>query len=282
MVSKIALEDEEFQAFQKLLLTKCGVFLGEDKKYLIETRLFDLVQTFQGSYKKLLEEVEKKTNRINLQDQILHLLTTHETYWFRDTFFWDTLKLELVPNLISLAQKGGTVSIWCAGCSTGQEPYSLAMLIDELCLKTSNKLFASHFKIIASDFSQEVLNKASLAQYNRFEMFRGLSLERRESYFQKSENDTWILNRNIRDRVKFIPLNLMDNFCPVLDSFHLILCRNVLVYFSSELKEKTLEKLVRTLNPNGFLILGASEVLTSFPKDLIKQDFKGTKYFEKK
>jgi chemotaxis protein methyltransferase CheR len=266
-----ALTPQEFVKIREFLKERCGVELGEDKEYLVKTRLFDWLRESGESFSSLLEQVS--TNPEKFLDKFIHLLTTHETSWFRDLSFWNTLEHHILPQLFRRICRGETVKIWSSGCSTGQEPYSLVLLIEEFCNHHGFSKGVSQFHLRATDISQEVLEGAQRACYTSFEIQRGLSENRRNEYFQP-QGDLWQLNQRFSRRVEFSSLNLIENFPQHFGTFHLILCRNVLVYFASKYKQKVLEKFHQVLHPEGFLFLGASEFLEKHIEGLKKKNLR--------
>jgi chemotaxis protein methyltransferase CheR len=186
-------------------------------------------------------------------------MTTNETLWFRDESCWNALEKDILPALFKkLAYSRDTIHIWIAGCSTGQEAYSLAILIDELSTKLNKPELARHFHIRAMDISESALAVARAARYNDFEIKRGLDLNRRNKYFELDADNYWALRPNIRLRVHFDTINLTRNFS-ALGRFDLILCRNVTIYFTSETRHRILSTMIKMLNQQGKLLIGATE-----------------------
>ncbi|MEK7483666.1 MAG: protein-glutamate O-methyltransferase CheR [Planctomycetota bacterium] len=282
-MENILLTQQEFIKIRDFLKTSCGIFLENDKEYLVKTRLFDLVNEADGNFTKLVEWA--LTNQKGMYQKLIHLLTTHETFWFRDDSFWNTLEKYIFPQLLKKIKRGEDIYIWCAGCSTGQEPYSIAILIDELCKQMQIPFSIERFNILATDISQEVLEKAKRGRYTEFDLRRGISECRKQLYFTPSNDqtlDSWQLHPSISQRVQFRPLNLIDDFMGTHGRFHLILCRNVLVYFAPEFKKSVLSKMANLLNPEGFLFLGASESIENTDDSLKKEEFENGKYYQKR
>ena len=202
----------------------------------------------------------------SLKEQVIDAMTTNETLWFRDIHPYEILRNKLLPELHekSRFQK---LRIWSAACSTGQEPYSISMVIDEF--KQSHAgAFSSGEEILATDISTTVLDQARRGEYEMLALGRGLSQERLHRYFESSPTGSWGIKPHIKSRVRFQSLNLLGPYSS-LGQFDLIFCRNVLIYFSSDVKLEILRKMHKQLRPGGYLLLGASESLSGL-SDLYK------------
>jgi len=270
----------EFTKIKNLLKEYCGVALGDDQAYLVETRLSELCKELEiKTFTELYEEILKDSR--HLLPEVTHLLTTHETSWFRDNSFWNVLKKSILPEMFErLRNNKNSIKIWSAGCSTGQEPYSLAILIDEMCHNQGLTSYIDKFHILGMDISKFAISTAITGIYNTFDTKRGLSEQRRNKYF-KSMGHKWQLHENIRRRVKFGYVNLIDNFSH-LGTFDIVLCRNVIVYFSPEFRKNMIEKIVNVLAKEGILFLGASESLYGYyPDRLQKVEFERGVYMKK-
>ena len=195
-------------------------------------------------------------------------MTTNETMWFRDVYPFDILKNDLFPEL---ANKG-PIKIWSAASSTGQEAYSISMATSEFQQTNPGKL-TSNVEIVGTDISQTVVNQAKQGVYDELSVVRGLSPERRDKFFSKRE-DKWAINQDIAKRARFTELNLLNSYS-LLGKFDIIFCRNVLIYFSSEMKKDILERMAEILKPGGTLILGGSESPTGYTKKFAMKRFSG-------
>jgi len=248
--------------FQRWVATSCGLSLGEDKKYLLETRLARLLQEYQcDSFMDLYRKVSTAPDP-QLRDRIVDAVTTHETLWFRDETLWTALRERVLPELV-VAHPTGPIRIWSAGCSTGQEPYSLAMLIDDWC--TSSRLpgaTASRFEIVATDVSAPALVLAMSGRYDPISMKRGLvgTFERFRSAYFAANGSTGVISPEIRKRVQFLRHSLQDSFAPI-GAVDLVLMRYVTIYFSPEFKVTLWPRVHTILRPFGVLMLGAAETL---------------------
>lgn len=250
---------DEFVLFSKYLEDNCGILLADHKQYLVQSRLNKIMQ--EGSYAGLKELIEqlKRPGQSRLKEQVIDAMTTNETLWFRDTHPYDILKKQLLPEVRD-KKRTQRLRIWSAACSTGQEPYSMSMIIDEF--KQANPdSFAAGEEILATDISSNVLQQARSGEYEMLALGRGLDKERLQRHFKATERGSWIINSDIQSRVRFQSFNLLDQYS-ALGQFDIIFCRNVLIYFSSELKAEILRKMHKQLTPGGYLVLGASESLS--------------------
>ncbi|MBF0451471.1 MAG: protein-glutamate O-methyltransferase CheR [Candidatus Magnetomorum sp.] len=254
------LSKQDFDYIREYIKKNCGIALKDDKKYLIHQRLEPLLKSYQiNSFSELTVQLMKNAST-KLREDIILAMTTNETSFFRDRHPFDTfekLVLEKFKKKFK-EQKGKKFRIWSAGASTGQEPYTIAMLIYEFVEKNKQYGFSlDNFVIAASDISTRALNKAKSATYYDAEINRGLSLDRKLKYFKK-EDKHWQLEQHIRNMVTFYQLNFMDSLSR-MGSFDMIFCRNVLIYFDQNTKKMILQQFHRMLVESGFFILGAME-----------------------
>jgi len=253
------ISDQEYDSFCHYLEDATGIVLGKSKHYLVSSRLNRLMEERQlASYSDLLSHL-KKTVNAGLREQIIDAMTTNETMWFRDTYPYDVLKETILPELAKI--KDRPVKIWSAACSSGQEPYSISMIVQEF-LSTQPSAFPRGLQIVATDISISMLNYCKRAKYDEAAMKRGITEERRRKFFNQSD-DLWEVQHDIRSRVSFRSLNLQQSFTS-LGKFDLIFCRNVLIYFSSEFKTDILTRMGGATNPGGYLYLGSSESPTRY------------------
>ena len=240
----------DYERFRQLLEQQSGILLGEDKQYLVSSRLSQFVKVNQLDSITALNKLLANSGNTSLKQEIIDLMTTNETLWFRDSYPFQFIANKLIPALKNQA----TFRIWCAACSSGQEPYSLAMMLDE-----ASKLAQS--ELVATDLSSRMLEKATSGIYQPIELQRGMPNEKLKRHFSKINGDGWRVNQRLRDKISFKTLNLLS--VPYSNGkFDLIFCRNVLIYFSRENKTRVLNGLVESLKPGGYLFLGASESLT--------------------
>ena len=257
---KAEITPQEYEAFKKFLQDACGILLGENKQYLVKSRLRRIMEENRlNTLGELLERV-KRSGRSSLKEVVIDAMTTNETLWFRDNHPFRILQEKLLPEF---GDKKGAQSlrIWSAACSTGQEPYSVAMIIEEYRRQRPGKL--RDVKITATDISKSVLEAARRGEYEMLAIGRGLSPERQKQFFTPAMNGSWQIRPQIKSMVEFRELNLLERY--MLGKFDIVMCRNVLIYFSAELKKDILTRIQATLKPGGYLILGASESLNGMP-----------------
>jgi chemotaxis protein methyltransferase CheR len=249
-------DDSEYRSFCQFLEQQCGIVLGDSKQYLVKSRLSPLMSRFDiASMSELIAKTMKPSER-QLRAAVIDAMTTNETLWFRDTYPYELLKNKLLPEV----DKGRAVKIWSAASSSGQEPYSIAMSIDEYKRQPSVNS-RSMFSVVGTDISNTMLDICQNAEYDNLALSRGLSPERKKTYFEDSGNGMMRVKADIKRMVNFRHLNLLDSY-HLLGKFDIIFCRNVLIYFSAEVKSQIVNKFAAQLNPNGYLILGASESMS--------------------
>lgn len=235
----------------ELVFEHTGIQLGEQKRYLIETRLLRVLRRYGlPSLAALCQQLQK--NETALICEVVDALTTNETFWFRDQKPFEAFAHSILPE-IAKRKTRPRLDIWSAGCSTGQEPYSLAMLIH------ANPAFHSwRVRILATDVSRTVLAQARAGLYSQLEINRGLPPEFLKKYFVLEKENRWRIVPYLRCMVEFVHHRLQDS-PDRLGQFDLIFCRNVLIYFEPELKKRILEQLSFALCKEGLLCLGGSE-----------------------
>jgi len=250
---------KEYDDFRQFLADVTGIVLGDNKHYLVSSRLNRLMEEQQFSnYDELLKSVESSANS-PLREKVIDAMTTNETMWFRDVYPFEILREELLPEFVK--QKKSSVRVWSAACSSGQEPYSISMVAREFALNNPGSI-TSGVDILGTDISSMMLKYSKQAIYDTSAVKRGLSDERRKKFFNETSGG-WELNHDIRSRVTFRALNLQHSFAG-LGKFDVIFCRNVLIYFSSEFKTEILTRMSEVLNPGGYLLLGSSETPTRY------------------
>jgi chemotaxis protein methyltransferase CheR len=250
---------EDYDRFRAFLEEACGIMLGDNKEYLIASRLSPLFAEYQIPSLGALIDRLKKDQRSGLYERIVDAMTTNETLWFRDAFPFEILKQVILPEQAKARASG--VRIWSAACSSGQEPYSISMTFDEYQRANPGAL-ANNAQIIATDLSPSMLDLARAGTYDASAMARGISDERRRQFFSE-RHGRWELREELRRRVSFRELNLQQGYEP-LGKFQVIFCRNVLIYFSADLKRNILARLAAALQPGGYLFLGAAEAITGY------------------
>ena len=252
----------EYEAFRDFLAKACGILLGDNKQYLVTSRLKRLMANHQiDSLTVLVARLQQLSNRA-LKEEVIDAMTTNETLWFRDTHPFAILKDRLLPELKS---SRGPIKVWSAACSSGQEPYSISMMTEEF-IKANPGTLRQGLDIVATDLSATMLECCKLAEYDSLSLGRGLSPARLKQFFNPLPGGVWQVKPAVSRRVRFQTMNLMDSYAG-LGKFNIVFCRNVLIYFSADLKVDILRRLHGSLLPGGYLILGASESLAGV-KDL--------------
>ena len=254
----------ELTLFSDYISTLSGIHLNASKGYLLETRLVKLLKeteskSFTDLYKKIRADYSKK-----LDQQLLNAMTTNETHFFRDSAPFDLLQHKIIPDLIDKRIPGSDITksplklkIWSAACSTGQEVYSIGIVLKELLGDTTNH----NVTILGTDISDEAVTKASYGYYSLVDIERGLPPVKLNKYFNK-ENDKWKIDDEIRSLATFKKLNLMDDFSH-LGTFDIIFCRNVAIYFSEDKKKILFNRISKLLKPDGALIIGSTESIAT-------------------
>ena len=254
-----ALEKHEFEQLRTLIQTWCGILLDDSKRYLVESRLREIVlESGCASYGDFYQMA--KYGGTGLRDRIIDDMTTNETSWFRDGPFWGTVRQVIIPEALEAARSEGRprVSIWSAACSTGQEPYTIGILLREM--EAAGELHgyrAESFDILATDISRAALSIAETARYDPISMHRGLEPMYRERWFEKSGRVS-CLREEVKKLVQFKRMNLLDPF-GALGAFDVVFVRNVLIYFAGPCKHAILAKTRRVLRQEGTLVVGATE-----------------------
>ncbi len=244
----------DYEYLRKLLKDRSGLDLSVDKQYLIESRLLPLSR--KAGLSGITELVQKmKGGSADLATQVVEAMTTNETFFFRDKVPFDHFRDSIMLEILKARAGRKSIRIWCAAGSTGQEPYSLAMCLKEM----GAALSGWRIEIIATDLSQEVLEKSKAGIYSQFEVQRGLPIQMLVKYF-KQTGELWQINPDIRAMVQHRQLNLLHDFSQ-LGVFDVIFCRNVLIYFDQDTKINIFNRLAKITEPDGFLVLGAAETV---------------------
>ena len=252
-----------FDALKRLLAKNSGLCLDDDKQYLVESKLAPLARRHN------LDGVDGLVRRLELEREpalmrdVIEAMTTNETFFFRDRTPFDNFRNFMLPHLMEARATQRRIRIWCAACSTGQEPYSLAMILDE----EARKLAGWRIDIVATDIARNVLDVAREGLYSQFEVQRGLPIAMLLRYFQQ-KGDRWQIADHVRSRVRFEDCNLISDFGD-LGQFDVIFCRNVLIYFDVPTKRSVLERLYHSLAEGGCLVLGAAETVVGLTEQFV-------------
>jgi len=245
---------EDFNYLQRVLHEKSGIALDAGKEYLAETRLAALaLQQGYGTLEALLEGLHTESEQGQLHRQVIESLAITETSFFRDLHPFDALKRSILPERLNGRTPERTINVWSAACSSGQEPYSIAMLVRE----SFPQLISGGLRLIASDFSENVLARARAGRFTQIEVNRGLPAPLLVKYFTQQGTE-WHVRDELCRMIEFRPLNLIANW-PPLPQMDVILLRNVLLYFDVETRRAVLRNVARALRPDGFLVLGGGE-----------------------
>lgn len=255
----MSLSVPEFNYVRRLVLDQAAIVLEEDKGYLVESRLLPLARREGFSSISLFLQRLRDEPVHGLHRRAVEAMTTNETSFFRDFHPFEALKRHILPELIARRAAQRKLDIWCAACSSGQEPYSVSMLIRE----HFPQLLNWNVRILATDLSSEVIVRAREARYTQLEVNRGLPAALLVKYFEKRGCD-WCLWQDIRNMVEFEILNLAATW-PDLPPMDIVMIRNVLIYFGVETKKQILAKARKVLKPDGYFFLGAAE--TTFSLD---------------
>ncbi|SFK00011.1 CheR family methyltransferase [Succinivibrio dextrinosolvens] len=251
--------DVQYRRFAAFIEEKCGIVLGAGKQYLVNSRLSTLLSKFGiSNVDELINKAMENTPNNKIQEAVIDAMTTNETLWFRDTYPYTALEQFILPEL---AKKGKyPVRIWSAACSSGQEPYSIGIVVQEQMAKMLH-IDPKQTQIIGTDLSPEMLATCKLGQYDVHALSRGLSAERKSKFFKPTRNPNIMqIDPRVKSMVEFRPMNLLGSYA-LMGKFDVIFCRNVLIYFSNDVKAEILRKLTMCLNPGGYLILGSTETL---------------------
>jgi chemotaxis protein methyltransferase CheR len=246
---------EAFEFLRKFLRERSGLVLAAEKQYLAESRLLPVARRHgMESPAELVEKLESHRGAL-LGTDVVEAMATNETFFFRDKTPFEHLRNTIFPKLVQTRANERQIRIWCTAASTGQEPYSIAMIVKELEAALGN----FRVDIVATDLSGFVLDRAKQGVYTQFEVQRGLPIQLLLRHFSKVD-ENWQINPDIRAMVQFRPLNLLNDFS-ALGAFDLIFCRNVLIYFDCQTKANVLNKIARQMSNDSYLILGAAETV---------------------
>ncbi len=245
----------DFELYKDLLYQESGLVLTPDKSYLLDSRLTPVARKWNYSSIEFMTLQLRALPDTDLIKDIVEAMTTNETSFFRDSKPFLEFEKTVLPALLQSKAAKKTIRIWCAASSSGQEPYSLSMMLKE----KEALLKGWKIEIIATDISEEILEQARRGMFSQFEVQRGLPVTHLMKYFEQI-NDKWRLKDEIRNMVKFSYFNLLDDMTK-LGSFDVIFCRNVLIYFDEKTKGGVLEKMAQRLDKEGFLFLGGAETV---------------------
>ncbi len=254
--------DADFDYLCTFIRARSGLALTPEPRYLLESRLQPLGRTRGFETLEALVRALRAGGDADLERAVVEAMTTNETFFFRDKTPFDTLRNDVLPRLLEARASTRMLRIWCAAASTGQEPYSLAMMLDQM----GERLAGWRIEILATDLSTQALERARAGLYSQFEVQRGLPVQLLLRYFTQA-GDQWQIAPELRGRITFRPFNLMRDFAP-LGTFDVVFCRNVLLYFDMAMKADILARIGRQIAPDGCLFLGAAETVIGLGEEV--------------
>ena len=249
------MKPDEFDFLSQHVKDTSGLVLKQEKAYLLESRLMPLVRQHGLNDLSDLVTALRSKSIATLDNEITEAMTTNESFFFRDNKPFDLFRDNVLPEIIKNRASKKSFKIWCAAASSGQEPYSLAMIL----LEKAAELAGWRYEITGTDISKDILKKAENGIYTQFEVQRGLPIQLLVKYFEKN-GDGWQANEKLRSVVKYKYFNLLDNLKP-LGQFDIVFCRNVLIYFDQETKGQVLDQISELMPDDGILFLGGAETV---------------------
>jgi len=280
---------EDYRIISKYVFDVCGIVLGEDKQYLIEQRLSPILGELGCvTFSDLARKLDSGNSNFFIREKMLNAMTTNETSFFRDEHPYVAFREKIMPDMVervrerkerSWQRRGAKVNMWSVAASSGQEPYSMAMIIADIVGASLGAISMEDFGILGTDISSKVLSKAMEGRYGSLEVTRGLTAEMRHRYFVQ-DGDSYLINEHLRKIVEFKSFNIQDSFLQI-GSFDVIFCRNILIYFSDDAKRRILSQLWHVLAPNGYLLLGAAENMYNLNNDFTTERYGATTIYRK-
>ncbi len=249
------MKPEDFDFFATTLKQRSGLVLSRDKAYLLESRLMPVARKWNMKGLDDLAAALRARRDETVWRDVTEAMTTNESSFFRDQKPFDQFKQVVLPKLLETRAAKKHIRIWSAASSSGQEAYSLAILLAEM----SAKLVGWRIEIVGTDLSSEMVERARSGIYSQFEVQRGLPITALVKHFSQN-GDRWQINQNLRDMVTFKELNLLGDFGPI-GAFDVVFCRNVLIYFDAPTKTKVLDSITKVMHPDGLLYLGGAETV---------------------
>ncbi|MEO3429403.1 protein-glutamate O-methyltransferase CheR [Pelagibius sp. CAU 1746] len=245
----------DFEFIAQLLYQRSGLVITQEKAYLLESRLNPVARKWSlDGFDPLIAALRSNKDERLLVD-VTEAMTTNESFFFRDNRPFDQFREIVLPHLLEARAARKQIRIWSAACSSGQEPYTLAMILKEQAAKLSGW----KIEIVATDLSTEILNKAKEGLYSQFEVQRGLPIQLLMKYFTQ-EGEKWRISEEIRKMISYRPFNLLESPA-ALGTFDVVFCRNVLIYFDQTTKGQVLSRIAQIMPADGYLYLGGAETV---------------------
>jgi chemotaxis protein methyltransferase CheR len=270
------LERQDFEYLRTFLLERSAMVLGEDKRYLVASRLGPVARRYGMESIAEMVHLIRQAQDSDVATSVMEALTINETLWFRDLKPFSALREDLIPEVIRRNQATRRLSVWSAAASTGQEIYSVAMLLRQ----DFPELDGWNCSLVGTDLSATVLEKARSGRFSTLEINRGLPVQMLTRFFTR-DGAHYVIDESIRRMVSFSQLNLAGQWPVLLPKFDIIFLRNVLIYFDNNTKERIIALISKQLAPHGYLILGAAETVFTTSTELIAHSVAGTKVWQK-
>jgi chemotaxis protein methyltransferase CheR len=270
------LERQDFEYLRTFLLERSAMVLGEDKRYLVASRLGPVARRYGMESIAEMVHLIRQAQDSDVATSVMEALTINETLWFRDLKPFSALREDLIPEVIRRNQATRRLSVWSAAASTGQEIYSVAMLLRQ----DFPELDGWNCSLVGTDLSATVLEKARSGRFSTLEINRGLPVQMLTRFFTR-DGAHYVIDESIRRMVSFSQLNLAGQWPVLLPKFDIIFLRNVLIYFDNNTKERIIALISKQLAPHGYLILGTAETVFSMSTGLIGHTVAGTKVWQK-
>ncbi len=281
-MTKIRITQEEFTLFSKYILDISGIALEKGKEYLLETRLSPMQKRLQvDSYEQLLQKIKFDRSK-NLENELIDAISTNETYFFRDKSPFKLLQYKILPDLMDrrtnrrFGSMKPTLRIWSAANSTGQELYSIAMILLEMGITPKN----CNMKLLGTDISDAAIHQSSLGVYNKFEVSRGLDPRWLTKYFTP-HGDKYKVKEDLRSMVHFQRMNLMNPLSSI-SKFDIVLCRNVMIYFTPQDRKRIYTNIAKTMEDDAYLLIGSTESLVNDTDLFSSQKYLNAIFYQKK
>jgi chemotaxis protein methyltransferase CheR len=264
----MSVTESDFNYIRQLVLDRSAIVIENGKEYLVESRIRPVAKSEGFDDIENLVNALRNNSSNGLQEKVVEALTTNETSFFRDIHPFESLKNDILPDLLKLRKSEKQLNIWCAASSSGQEPYSIAMVIRD----NYPTLLDWKLNFIASDISIEMLDRCRSGEFSQLEVNRGLSAPMLIKYFEKN-GVKWSIKKEFREMIDYQQINLSEPF-PYLPKMDIIFMRNVLIYFDINMKMKILKQIRSILQPDGYLFLGAAESTLNLDDSFQRTEFK--------